>query len=908
MPQSTRFSLRQGTSAACVSAGKLAAFISHALAADEVAVIEDHLALCTDCRTALAAVRSQSTAVACSAEQGLDVGALDENAQIDRYVLGPLLGYGGMGVVYAARDPALNRDVALKVLRNRAGQEAVQTIAARMRREAQAMASLSHPNVVTVFDVGSSEDRVWIAMEKVEGGTLREWLKVRRTWREIVAIFLQAGRGLAAAHEAGIVHRDFKPENVLVGKDGRARVGDFGLARLSVPEEAHDRGAALASLGTTVSREGVLAGTPAYMAPDQLRGARGNEQSDQFSFCVALYEALYGARPFDGATVFALLQTMASGRLRSPSPGSSAPRWIRAILARGLRAKPEERYPSMRALLSALETDPNRRRRRRVAAGVALGALATVVAGFARSRHDEAVACASLERRLDGAWDAERKEKVHDAFAATGRPYAEDTFARVTAVLDAYAGRWARAVVGQCEAQRRAPRTAISALRGECMDQRLGELRALASVLAHADETTVDHAVQGARALPELDSCAGQDPMHGRTWPDDPALATQARSLSVQLDVAEATRRAGRYSDALALAEKNAAESEQLGFAPLVAEATLAMAELEREAGEVAASEKTFGRATLAAERAGNMRVAALAWMGAAARASEHGDTALAEERFAHAEAWVDRLGDDALRARLRLSHARSWSDMGKYDDARRLAAEALAIFQRLGDDASAIEATNVLGICADIQGRYAEARDDYERVLEWYERVLGPDHPLLARPLNDRAELEFDQGRSDAAIPLLERALAILDRAFGPEHQNSSYVVSNLANAKSATDHFAEALPLAERALRIDERVFGRDSPDAAYSLSSVCMALDGLGRWSDAIAYAERELAIRQRGAPAAALADAQADLGLALVRSKRDVGRGRPLLVEARATFVHLGRMSRVPHIDRVLAEAK
>jgi serine/threonine-protein kinase len=892
-----------------VSEGTLAAFISQTLPADEIAAVEDHLALCTSCRTVLAAVRTQSVDPARGAGAAPAAEPASGPTHVDRYVLGSLLGYGGMGVVFAAHDPALNRDVALKLLRKRSGYVPVERIAVRMRREAQAMASLSHPNVVTVFDVGTQEDRVWIAMEKVEGGTLREWLKERRTWREVVAMFVQAGRGLAAAHEAGIVHRDFKPENVLVGRDGRARVGDFGLAGNSTPSEGNEPGAATLALPVTAaSREGVFAGTPAYMAPAQLCGARGNEASDQFSFCVALYEALYGARPFEGTTVVALLHAMDSGRLRSPAPGSRVPRWIRAILARGLRAQPEERYPSMRVLLSALEADPSVRRRRRVAAGVALMAIGTGVAALARTRLDEAAACASLDRRLEGAWDTEQKKKVHDAFAATGRPYAEDTFARVAVVLDTYAARWAQGAVDQCEAQRRAPKAPIAALRRECLDQRLGELRAFASVLAHADETTVDHAVQGARALPELDSCAGPDPMQGRTWPDDPALTSQARALSAQMDVVEANRRAGRYSDALALAERNASEAERIGFAPLVAEATLAVAELERDTDGVAASEKTFGQATLAAERAGHARVAALAWIGAAARASEHGDTALAEERFAHAQAWVDRVADDGLRARLKLNHARSWSELGKYDEAQRLAEDALAIFQRLGDDADAIEATRRLGICADVQGRYEEARADYERVLAWAERVLGPDHPFVARPLNDLAELEADQGRNAAAIPLLERALAILDRAPSPNQPNASAVVSNLANAMSAVDRFAEALPLAERALRMDERVFGPESPDAAYSLSSVCMALDGLGRWSEAIVYAERELAIRQRGAPDAALADAQADLGLALFRSRRDVARGRALLVEARAALVRLGRTSRVPHLDRVIAEAK
>jgi hypothetical protein len=261
---------------------------------------------------------------------------LGRGATVGRYVILDPVGAGGMGVVYAAYDPELDRRVALKLLSpGRSGGEPGRL---RLLREAQALARLAHPNVVTVHDAGTFGERVFVALELVEGETLRRWLRAEpRPWREVLARFLPAGRGLAAAHAAGLVHRDFKPENVLLGQDGRVRVADFGLAKaLEEPEEAW----------------GAAPGTPAYMAPEQRRGMAADARSDQFSFCVALHEALYGERP----------------SARETPAGTQVPGWLRDVVLRGLKANPEERYPAMDDLLRDLERDPAAVRRRWLAA------------------------------------------------------------------------------------------------------------------------------------------------------------------------------------------------------------------------------------------------------------------------------------------------------------------------------------------------------------------------------------------------------------------------------------------------------------------------------------------------------------------------------------------------------------
>src|SRR5499433_3409514 len=295
---------------------------------------------------------------------------LQPGCPLGRYVVRERLGTGGMGIVYEAYDPELNRKIAIKLMRPGAS-ESMSASEGRVRlmREAQAMAQLSHPNVIAVYDVGTFGDQVFIAMEYVEGSTLTQWLaEHKRPWREIVNMFVQTGRGLAAAHAAGILHRDFKPDNVLVGKDGRPRVLDFGLARalFGEPEKrAHSdenderakldasSPSILALLGLALTQTGRLMGTPAYMAPEQLMGQPADHRTDQYSFCVALYQALYGELPFKAQNVETLVREVTQGK-PPEAVSSQVPSRLRRVVLRGLLPEPADRFPSMDALLDEL--------------------------------------------------------------------------------------------------------------------------------------------------------------------------------------------------------------------------------------------------------------------------------------------------------------------------------------------------------------------------------------------------------------------------------------------------------------------------------------------------------------------------------------------------------------------------
>ena len=384
------------------------------------------------------------------AEDDLDV--LKRGATVGRYLVLERLGTGAMGVVYAAYDPELDRKVAIKLLRPSEGRGDPARRQARLVREAKAMAKLSHANVGAIFDVGVHDGQVFLAIEYLPGGTLRDWLAAeKRPWREIVRMFIEVGNGLAAAHAEGLIHRDFKPDNVLLDKAGKPKVVDFGLVRLTAALDVSTTGSIDASatgslddpdlpvaetaipsaspIGpAALTRTGALAGTPAYMAPEQFLGKPVHSLTDQFAFCVALYEALYGTRPFSGETVFSLADAVTSGSVQPPPKDSAVPAWLRRLLLTGLATQPLARWPSLQALTTALGDDPAIKLRRRLLAAGVLAALGGTLLGARHvatqrradterqiSRHldDAATAVSSARTKLAAARDIRRR-----AFAA----------------------------------------------------------------------------------------------------------------------------------------------------------------------------------------------------------------------------------------------------------------------------------------------------------------------------------------------------------------------------------------------------------------------------------------------------------------------------------------------------------
>ena len=310
--------------------------------------VEAHVNACAPCREVIA-----QTAKYLDEERATQLTTLGffgsasspnlaRGTEVGRYAVTGVIGSGGMGVVYCAYDPNLERNVALKLLRSEHSSRQD-----RLLREARAMARLSHPNVVAVYDTGMFGDQIFVAMELVSGVTLRSWLDGKPSWQEVLAVFVAAGRGLAHAHANGLVHRDFKPENVLISTDGRVRVSDFGLAQPTASSYV-DVSSSQYVAHHVQTQTGLIAGTPAYMAPEQLAGQPPDPRTDQYSFGIALYEALYGTRD------------------TSEQPRDRAvPDWLRAIIMRGTREKPAERFASMDELLVALARGSSTKRKGR---------------------------------------------------------------------------------------------------------------------------------------------------------------------------------------------------------------------------------------------------------------------------------------------------------------------------------------------------------------------------------------------------------------------------------------------------------------------------------------------------------------------------------------------------------------
>jgi predicted Ser/Thr protein kinase len=355
----------------CADEDTIAALMSGALDAGDRRAIAVHAATCAACHALLDGLLD-------------DTPAVEPDAVVGRYVIGDRLGAGGMGVVYAAVDSQLHRKVAIKLLRTEGSGQLGTQGRERLLREARTLASLSHPNVVTVFDVGAHAGNVFLAMELVEGGNLKEWARREpRTTDELIDRLIEAGRGLSAAHATGVVHRDVKPDNILVGRDGHSRVTDFGLARAGHAPEQLDPAAsakaiaAAAALSPDLTRTGTRMGTPVYMAPEQMIAGDAEPRSDQWSFCATVYEVVAGVRPFALDDLDARTAAIAAGRLAEPAPGRRVPRWLARVVARGLRADPGERWPSMDAVVDELVRG---RRRRGRAIRWGAGALVVVAA------------------------------------------------------------------------------------------------------------------------------------------------------------------------------------------------------------------------------------------------------------------------------------------------------------------------------------------------------------------------------------------------------------------------------------------------------------------------------------------------------------------------------------------------
>ncbi|MEM9461503.1 MAG: serine/threonine-protein kinase [Myxococcota bacterium] len=836
-------------------------------------------------------------------------GALATDQQFGRFTVLGTVGRGGMGTVYEAFDRVLDRRVAVKVLHRDV--EAHHQL--RLVREAQALAQLSHPNVVQVYEVGEVEGRHFVAMEFIHGRTLRQWLRQepRPDWRACIEIYLQAGAGLAAAHAQGLVHRDFKPSNAIVDAQGRVKVLDFGLARAIEGATEDDERPPLDALAsrplsegpgahTQLTETGVVVGTLAYMSPEQMLGQELDARSDQFSLCVALYEAVYGERPFPRSMAAVKFMRSMATRAVLPAPKHAKfPAAGRRILLRGLAVDPTQRWPSMNALLTELRTLVTPRRHRWVSLGI-LGIMVALGANAVYRTQTADERCTGAHAQLDGVWDDTTRYEVETALLGTARPYAADTWERVDAALGEYTRTWVAKHTEICKATRVTQDQSEDAmdLRMGCLGQSKVAVRAVATVLARADDQVVDKAVDLVTGLPDLSRCDDLPRLLEQRQrvppPRDPQIAAQVDTLRERLEGIAAERDAGRVGHALEQIEPVLQSATSLEYGPLHAQALRLRGELHQQAGHPSDAELDLRRAHAIAVRHGAQQVALEAASGLtyvvgyqSARYAEGlvwGQTALPLAEYLGEPMMLakclDHMGtvyglqgkyeeaETLLRRALQATEQARGADhpdvtsslqnlgivlsrRGKHEEANALLRRALQIDERtLGKDHPHVAAdAHNLAAELQLQGRYAQSEALLRRALGIYERAMGKEHPDVALILNNLAPVLAGRGHHQEAEAMLRRALRIQERALGPEHPHVADTVQNLGNARVIEQDYVEAQALLRRALQIYERTLDADHPAVANSAQSLGSLLNTLGRYDQAHALLLRSQQIYER-----------------------------------------------------------
>jgi tetratricopeptide (TPR) repeat protein/predicted Ser/Thr protein kinase len=800
---------------------------------------------------------------------------------IDRYRVLRELGRGGMGVTYLAYDEALDRKVAIKLVHP--GIQGGIRAQLRLRREAQALARLAHPNIVHVYEVGAYQERVFIVMECVRGQTLDAWLAAgERTWPAILDVFRQAGKGLRAAHEAGLVHRDFKPANVLVGDDDRVRVVDFGLARLSeqldTPDtidtdagSMEDGPSGSSELDLSLTRTGARLGTPAYMAPEQLAGRAVDVRSDQFSFCVSLYEALYGDRPFAGTNAAALQDSIERGVPRRTTQDSPVPVWVEQATLRGLAADPAERWPAMDALLDALARDPAQTWRRLLlggALGLSLLSLgAALVAIIAVEQGARAQRCSGAANELGEIWNPARRQAVQQAIMATGVPYAADTWQRTATALDRYMDEWTAASTDACEdtVVRVEQSEDVRYLRVLCLAERRRSMDALVHALTDVDATSITEAAGAVNTLPRIASCADMNYLQARVKPPrDAEVAAQVDALRSQLALATEKEEIGQYDAGLALAQDVARAASQLDYPPLMAEVWLRVGSLQAELGAYAEAEAILRDAFFEARR------------------SEHREVA----------------GEAAARLVFVLGER-----MSRFDEARTWGLHAAIEIEAAGSPELHALLLNNLGQSLLRQQRHAEAAESLKKALDIATEALGPDHPDVGRWLNNLGLVAKEQGHFEQAESHHRKALAIIEQALGPEHPHVAFLTYNLGQVLHARGDREQAALQYRSALLKMERSLHSGHPFVAYPLIGLATLHLESGQPAAALPLAERALRTLEAHPDAASdLAEARFLVARALTAAGQDAPRAIGLARQARDTY----RATASPAHERALAD--
>jgi eukaryotic-like serine/threonine-protein kinase len=748
--------------------------------------------------------------------------------QIGKYTVLGVLGRGGMGLVYKGYDSDLDRRVAIKVFHRQgtADDSQARAIQARAMREAQALAKLSHPNIVAVHEVGTFEQQNFIVMEYVKGGTLREMLRARPPYAQVIDVFVQIGRALAAAHYAGIIHRDLKPENVVVDADGHPQVLDFGLARAADMVEIerssrnHTSPPRDSAQMVTLTSPGDLIGTPAYMAPEQLLRERACERSDQYAFCVSLYEALYGERPFVAATVDALRVAVLSGAIPQPAkPAYPVPAYLRAALLRGLSFAREERFPSMDALVAVIVAGERRRKLHRIlAGGLGLAALTGAAAGLLwLSGGSQAGTCQVEPPPID----RPAQVRLERAMLAGGDDFAGHGLAQLRRTLEHQRVDLAAAHQQLC-AHRHDWSITTREAADACLEEAQWSLAALTDALTDASPATTRLAADASAELPAAASCLDPAALARRPpTPTDPDA--RARSAAVR-------RALARARVLLTLGETTRAQalSEQL----------LAVAPAAHEDHLLAAAHEDHLLAEIQL-----LRGLAIAQGGDPRRA----ESVLQEATRQAAEVGAEPLLVDGLCALTRVAGEQSIAQPTRREEALLRGELALALAVHLGP-AGQRRRAEALRELARVHLAHAELKPAERRLREavaLLEAELAPDHPAVLAAVGELAQVLARSEPGPVPLRLATRVVFSRREGRGANHPSTATALYELANIQSALGELDTAATTHREALQIRETVLGERHPDVARSLAALGLVARARGQLVDAEQWLARSLA---------------------------------------------------------------
>ncbi len=760
--------------------------------------------------------------------------SIGASGTIGRLVLGETLGTGAFGLVVSAFDPQLKRKLAVKILKpevfDSSGGEDAQK---RLMREARAMAKISHPNVVTVHDIGTVNGQIYVAMEFVEGSNLQHWLdSEERDRQSIVDKFVLAGRGLAAAHREGLVHRDFKPDNVLVGKRGEVCVADFGLVSIGKrgePKSSEFVVGHVASEEMDLTQVGMLMGTALFMAPEQHQGKEVTAASDQFSFCASLYRALAGHQPFAGTTYKRLRSNVLRGKLDPFPKGKGVPRWVQKHLVKGLSTRAEDRHASMAALLAHLLDDPVKRRRKRLRffAGPLLGIA--VAGGLYWGQQEKADRCGDIDSYLDGIWDTATKEHLARVFKKAGR---ESAFTIYSGAMTRHSNVWVSHRRQVCETAGSTSSFNVREFESDmaCLDQRLQYLKQLNTKLLTTTEGLVlDGGLKAIVTLGPLSACTARgEGANLVALPTGRRAREEIKTLGTAVDNARALFDLGEMKEAETLLLQ-AMEVAKVQYPPVLAKVNLLIGKTKSAQGELESAEAYLSKSVEQGTRSGDDFGVANAWlelqfiegMLRENYKKSHEMARMAELSMVRGQANEGTLG------MLKTARAQILTREGKTKEAIALLESILPLYIAQDPGPGLITTLTALGAALEQEGDFAKAVENYRLAQAHVESLFGKTHPENIYILNNLSVALKNSGDIRGAREALEQSLQLSESTYGESNQSVVYVLTNLVNIYRREGDLEKAQSTAERTIVLAKETLGAEHPQVTKLLTNLAIVL---------------------------------------------------------------------------------